>query len=123
VEQEAKEQLATLRAMKDSEQAWSVVTDPSSLAHCYYVADEAATRLLEFRTHQLEWFDGFLHEMDVHEGAVRTAKTAAAAGGVVSTILLFTPLAPFGVAGLVGSGAAGAATGLGDLIAKSREEW
>lgn len=117
VQREAEERLAALRAKKDHNDAKSVLSDPMSLPHCYSVADKAAKKLVEFRKHQIEWFDGFLHEMDIHEGAVRAAKTAAAGGGLFSTILLFTPLAPFGAVGLVVSGAAGAATGVADFIA------
>jgi len=114
---EFQERVSTLLAMKNHDDAKSVLSDPTSLASCYAVADKAAKKVVEFRVHQIEWLDGFLHEMDAHEKAIIGVKTGAAVAGVGSTFLLFTPLAAFGVAGLIGSGVAGAGAGIGDMIA------
>ena len=47
-----------------------------------------------------EWID----DLAVQETAVNVVNTTTTTVGAVSTVLLFTPLAPFGIAGLVGSG-------------------
>lgn len=60
-----------------------------------------------------EWID----DLAVQETAVNVVNTTTTTVGAVSTVLLFTPLAPFGIAGLVGSGIGAAATVAGDGIA------
>lgn len=55
----------------------------------------------------------------MQETAVNAVNTTSATVAAVSTVLLFTPLAAFGAVGLIGSGVAGAATGVGDAIANS----
>lgn len=59
-----------------------------------------------------DWID----DLRVQEIAVNGTNTLSAATGIVSTILLFTPLAVFGVGGLIGSGVAGGAIAIGDNI-------
>lgn len=95
----------------------SILTDPTAPLTAYANIDRAAETLVHMRDHQIAWLEGFIHEMDIHEGAVNAVKTTGAVVAVLSTAALFTPLAPFGAIGLIGSGVAGAATSIGDLIA------
>jgi len=95
----------------------SILSDPNATVTVYYNIDEAAKTLIEIRNGQLNWLEGFISSMHGHEATVNGVKTGTTTVAVVATCLLFTPLAAFGVAGLITSGVAGAATGVGDLIA------
>ena len=53
------------------------------------------------------------------EIAVNSVKTANAAGGIVGTVLLFTPLAPVGLLTLGATAVVGIGTSAGDWIASS----
>ena len=64
-----------------------------------------------------DWLKAFIDDIRTQERAVNSAKTGAAALGVVSAIGLFTPFAPLAIGGLVAAGGAGVATTIGDLIA------
>lgn len=74
-------------------------------------------KLINERNGQIKWLDDFISTMRGHEVGVNTAKTATTVGTVAGTIMLFTPLAPAGVATLVVSGVGGLGTCAGDLIA------
>ena len=65
----------------------------------------------------IDWLKEFIDDIRTQEKAVNSAKTGAAALGVVSAIGLFTPFAPLALGGLVAAGGAGVATTIGDLIA------
>ena len=53
--------------------------------------------LITIREEQLAWMNKFIEEVKIQEIAVNSVKTAAATGAVISTVTLFTPLAPVGM--------------------------
>jgi hypothetical protein len=65
------------------------------------------------------WLDNVIKELKVQEIAVNSSSTFFTITSIVSTVFLFTPLAPVGVAGLVGSGVGGIATSVGDTISNT----
>ena len=107
---------AEIEKLKNTKQK-SIFADPQKAINVYTPIDEAAKKLINVRNDQISWLGGFIEDMTTHENAVNGVKTGAAAVGVLSTVALFTPLAPLGVAGLITGGVAGAATSIGDLIA------
>ena len=64
----------------------------------------------------LEWLKSLVVDIESHQSKVIASKTTAAAVGVVSTLLLFTPLAPLGIAGVVASGVTGVGASIGDIV-------
>ena len=75
------------------------------------------TKMIKSRQEMIDWLKEFIDDIRTQEKAVNSAKTGAAALGVVSAIGLFTPFAPLALGGLVAAGGAGVATTIGDLIA------
>ncbi|KAI6653404.1 hypothetical protein LOD99_3623 [Oopsacas minuta] len=64
----------------------------------------------------IKWLKALVGDIESHQKAVRISKTTAASVGILSTVLLFTPLAPLGVAGIAGSAITGVGTSIGDII-------
>ena len=78
--------------------------------------------LINKRKEISDWCGRLIEDIKTQEIAVNSAKTAGTVASVVGAILLFTPLAPAGVAALAGGGAAVVATSIGDYIATQVKE-
>ncbi|XP_031565597.1 uncharacterized protein LOC116300796 [Actinia tenebrosa] len=73
---------------------------------------EYADAVPEICTKLQEWIDN----LQVQETAVNSVHTATTGVAIASTVALFTPLAVFGVVGLIGSGVGAAAVTVGDAV-------
>ena len=74
-------------------------------------------KMIDSREEMIKWLQDFIEDIKTQEIAINGAKTGGAVLGVVSFFGLFTPAAPLALAGLVGAGATGVATTIGDFIA------
>ena len=78
---------------------------------------ETMQSLIGKRKQISDWCERLIEDIKTQEIAVNSAKTVGTAASVIGAILLFTPLAPAGIAALAGGGAAIVATSIGDYIA------
>ena len=74
-------------------------------------------KMIDSREEMIEWLQDFIDDIKKQEKAISGVKTGGAVLGAVSFFGLFTPAAPLALAGMVGAGATGVATTIGDLIA------
>lgn len=74
-------------------------------------------KMIKSREEIMKWLEEFIENVKKQEIAINSVKTGAAVVGTVSAIGLFTPLAPFALAGMIAAGGAGVATTIGDFIA------
>lgn len=78
-------------------------------------------KMINSQNEMISWLKEFIEDIKNQEKAVNSVKTAGAAVGVLSFIGLFTPAAPFAIAGLAVSGVAGVGATAGDFIFNKKE--
>ena len=71
--------------------------------------------------HAIREMNDIIEKLEEHQKNVRISKTAGAVGGIVGTVLMFTPLFPVGAAVTAGAAATGIGAEIGDHIVSQQE--